>query len=187
MNNQYDYCEKCKCSEFFHGKLKLGLIKNNHYFNIGYLILIAAIGEIKFDSLDKLFNITSISEINGSVCCLYHLLVALDVKKKYSIKSFIEKRFSENFIDFLCNSLSLRKHISLNKLKNHDWIKFSSNNKVKLSIKDIIKITKENKNNILNIDNEKKRECFFNSFDIIKANKSINITDNVLIEKKKSI
>jgi hypothetical protein len=194
----------CRCEEFFHHKLRIfdtdehdqvisstnqSISYNNKrarmpkYFSIGYVVLVAAIGGLNFDSLNILFNYFSKEDDNS--CCLYHFLV--DIEKanninRFSIHSFIS-RYSELFRDFLCQSLSFKT--AKGNLKSHPWLKSQTiHSRVKLSLKEIIKITRDYK--APNTTDDKKFQSFINNYEIIRSNNgdiSYHIKDKIINHK----
>lgn len=185
LNIEQDEINKCKCFDFFH-KRKMPYYKHN--FNLGYLLLISALGGLNFESLSEFLQ-SNINIKSYNICCLFHLLLELEKNSKYIIKvsDFINRHyFSENFIDFLCLSLSFEPKSNQNLLiMNHPWIKISTYifmnnnlNKVRVSMKEIIKISKKFSNEENKESKEIKLNIFMNKFEIIvQNNKSIKKED----------
>ena len=171
----------CKCFDFFHKK---NISIHNQYFNLGYILLISALGGLNFESLTNYLDSESIINYNDK-CCLLHLLLENEKnsKSKIKISNFINSHFfSENFINFLCLTLTFQPKSNQNSLvMNHPWIKISTYiymnnklNKVRVNMKEIIKISRR----LLNLDNinsmDLKLNIFMNKMEIIvQNNKSI--------------
>jgi hypothetical protein len=151
----------------------------NQIFSLGYILLIAALGGNKLDCFDKLDNINSYQDIINKdldPCCLFHLLLSTDSNKKFSIKSFLKKsKYSDSFFDFLCQTMSLKQknYNSAKLLMNHTWIKQATlikGNIIKVSLQELIKITKESRKINITSFNEKKFNNFINNYEIILSN-----------------
>jgi hypothetical protein len=167
------------------------------YFNIGFLILTSALGGNKFKTLVVLENLHNFSRNNKYIefdklnfCCLLHFLLSLEsscsilASNKMKISNFITRsKYSDNFFDFLCKTLSFSGQFDETyrlTIINHPWIKINNfinlnnnNSKVKISFKEMIKIVREGKSsknfgqdfvNIKNFSN------FLNSIEIILYN-----------------
>jgi hypothetical protein len=61
------------------------------------------------------------------------------------------------------------------------------NNKITISLKEIIKISRDNKKLKVLADTDKKMDSFVNSYEIIKTNKHSNISVNEILNNKRSI
>lgn len=186
------------------------------YFHVGFLNLISALGGIRFKIFDLVEDVNLLrydkTEIDEklNLCCLYHFLISLEKScsaidsYKMKISNFINKsRFSDNFLDFLCKTLSFSGHFDeayRNGIINHPWIKVNNfinlnNNysRVKISFKELLKIVREGKSakNFGQDSLNTKNFCnFLNSLEIILYNNNfINYDDvfNATILKKKVI
>jgi hypothetical protein len=184
------HINRCRCEEFFHQKIKLfdytkqdRVLSTNKsinydlkrpripkYFNIGYVLLIVAIGGIDFDAITGLFEH---SHIDSNSCCLLHFLMETESRGKFTISNFLSC-YSSEMIDFLCQILSFRSNVCISSLKSHPWLRSHSiRTNVKLSLKEIIKITRDNKS--ADTQGDKRLEQFANSYEIIRSNnKEIN-------------
>jgi len=201
---------KCKCVEFFHKNFFTNF--SNQYFKLGYVLLICASGGLNFESLSIFFeefsniNNTTFLKIKKNMCCLYHLLLSIEedeerkINSKIKISNFINnKYFSDNFLDFLCQCLSFSQKPNHNTLiTNHPWIKITNYiymnnncNKVRVIMKEVIKISREFKRYQLKLNNvnEAKLNNFLNNFEIILSNnKHIRKDELILaIETKKDV
>jgi hypothetical protein len=205
----------CSCSEL----LKLLSSYNNknkmwsQFFSLGIVLLNSAIGGLEVDSINLFKNVLIDKTFNLSeICCLYHLLIKLEEeyisnkKTLLLISNLIKNKFTDNFTDFLCKTLSFHymdssdnKRITVS-INSHKWIKVNNyiylNNKlskIRVSIKEIIKVIREGKklrnNNIEIISHERKLFNFLANFEIIFANTSkvVNLEEySNLIQTKKS-
>ena len=190
LNNLIIPNSRCKCFDLFHKNFMNNF--SNQYFKLGYVLLICASGGLKFDSLSIFFeeysNILKENK-NNKICCLYHLVISFEeavtptskTVSKLKISNFINSKiFSENFIDFLCKSLTLQPKANHNSaVVNHPWIKITNYiqmnnnfNKVRVCMKEVIKISREFKRCQLKQTNhnEAKFNNFFNNFEIILSN-----------------
>jgi hypothetical protein len=187
---------KCKCFDFFHKKV---LANKNQYFNLGYILLISAMGGINFEIL-SLFLEGEVMYTNSSSCCLLHFLIDLDKKSNHKLKltNFINtKLFSDNFMSFLCLTLSFDpKSNQDSQVMNHQWIKISNYiymnnnlNKVRVNMKELIKISRILKNDLNREAQDKKLNTFLNKFEIIlQNNKSLkNLEMLRWLETKKEV
>jgi hypothetical protein len=117
------------------------LTKKFDFFDIGYLLLHAALGGLKIINFSEYscsheadLDLTTINihESNGDIqtscCCLYHCVEKTEknLETKLKITNFINnKRFTQEFIDFLCLCTSfdlLERNVTFCKLKNHSWL-----------------------------------------------------------------
>jgi hypothetical protein len=197
-NNDKVCNDYCKCKTFFHKNFRKYLTNVNPFFDLGYILLICSIGGILFDSLEYFFNKYS-SLVKSNVCCLYHLLIQIEDKyfnddgNKLKISNFINtKYFSDNFIQFLCFTLRFDKNVSNSEITNHPWLKISNYielnnyfNKVKVNMKEIIKISREVKRSVISPisntnSNEKKYHNFLNNFEIIISNNKFIRKDHLI-------
>jgi hypothetical protein len=207
LNHLKHNLAKCKCVELFHKNFFNNF--SNQYFKLGYVLLICASGGIKFESLSiffEEFSNTNNTSFLKNKCCLYHLLVSIEedeerkIKSKLKISNFINNKiFSENFLDFLCQSLSFSQKPNHNFLiTNHPWIKITNYihmnnnfNKVRVIMKEVIKISREFKRSQLkqNNYNEAKLNNFLNNFEIILSNNKLIKKDELIlaIETKKDV
>ncbi len=64
---------------------------------------------------------------------------------KLTIPRLIKSKFSQNFIDFICltTSYDLDKELSFSFVRNHQWLTTESNNDIKLSIEELLNISKD--------------------------------------------
>lgn len=214
IHNNSNNKDNCKCFNFYHKHLLDKFLKdnnsnnkNNHllnnfvshssdyyhinaqFFHLGYLILISALGEIEFDSLNYIFNnMSNLNISNKSNNNLLQILLSIEEssplikKSKIKIQNFINNtNFSDNFLDFISQCLSFTND-NKSYLFNHPWLKVNNyiilnNNlsKVRVNLKELIKITRESKklsntHNYSSSVNEKKLLNFLNNFEIILAN-----------------
>ena len=191
-SNEYTYDKHFKLIQDLYNKY---LPNNNQFFYLGYILLSCASSHIKeFKSIEYLLQNSEI--LISKKCCLYHLLIYIEKtninlkQNKIKISNFINnKLYSDNFINFLCNTLSFDNNKT--QIYNHPWIKVSNYvqlnnniNKVRVSMKEIIKISGSL---MKSITNEKKYFHFLNNFEIILSNnRSIKREDiiNLMINKK---
>jgi hypothetical protein len=180
---------------------------STQFFHLGYLLLISALGGAKFDILDHVLNneITNFYTLeNKKHRNLFSLLISLQEnsnfnkksKNKFTIQNFINsKNFSENFVDFISQCLTFNQN-NTNNLFLHPWLKVNNyiqlNNsvsRVRVSLKELIKITRESKKSQTNVYNKERMNNFLNNFEIIlSSNQSIR-TDELIksINGKKSV
>jgi len=119
------------------------LTKKFDYFDIGFILIYTAIGGMEIINFTE-FTCTHDSEGEGNgidspknnsvlnpsqcCCCLYHCIEKTEKKldTKLKITNFINnKRFSQEFIDFICLCTSydlLERNVTFSKLKNHSWL-----------------------------------------------------------------
>jgi len=177
----------------------------NQYFKLGYILLIVSSGGNKFDILNYFFDKYQTILPNTKKCCLLHLLIQLEEEINspgmYKLSNFINNKiYSDNFLDFLCKCLSLdQKPTSSIHVVNHPWIKISNYvhlnnnvNKIRVSMKEVLKITREFKRHNIkgtNINNDSKLKNFLNNFDIILSNNKNIRRDEILkgIETNRSV
>jgi hypothetical protein len=185
LKQQNIQVNNCRCEKFFHQKLKLfdytkqekvhstnqSINYDNKlpcmpkYFNIGYVLLIISLGGINFDSLKEVFDYTY---LDRDICCLLHLLIDIEstVGGKFKITNFLSS-YSNDMIDFLCHMVSFKGNNDISNLKNHIWFRSHPRTKVRLSLKEIIKVTRDNK---LPSGQENRLQMFINNYEIIRSN-----------------
>lgn len=171
--------------------------KPNFISNFGYIILKMALGGYQFDAFNSSETLKLIQNKREKFCCYLHLLLDSEknLKHKNTIKNYLKiNNFSESFIDFMCKSLSFNyKHnladlLATPFMKQFHLIKSESS---KVSLKEVIKITKESKKSSrINQNTDKKILNFLNNFEIILSNnKELRKQDiyNLIKSKPKTI
>jgi len=158
---------------------------NNQFFFLGYILLISALGGMKFDIFQIISKIP-LSKV-GKSCCLFHYYISLEKTNKiFKISNFInEKRFTKYFIEFLCKTLSFENNtfftLYQNSIYSHPWVKghlnFDLYSNVKLNLSVIIRLVRESKKK-LKTKNEKKLDYLLNNISIIIANNKGSISMN---------
>jgi hypothetical protein len=200
--------KKCSCYTFFHKDFKfLNTTNTSQFFYLGYILMICGLGGIKVPIMEYIENISYpyIKELlsyhsNIKSCCFFHLLTSMEEhdpnlkRSKFSLSSFINnQRYSQNFIDFLCKCLYLdfdqNSQTNLRIISNHPWLRGSIvdniRSYVKVSMKELIKLTKEKKKeNNINLS-KKKLDIFLNNLEIIVSNNQ-HITEKFLAEMLES-
>ncbi len=115
------------------------LTKKFDFFDIGYLLIYAALGGMDIINFTEYTCIHENNEekdqkekntlkYQAGCCCLFHCVEKYEkcLKTKLKITNYINnKRFTQEFIDFLCLTTSydlLERNVDFSKLKNHSWL-----------------------------------------------------------------
>lgn len=213
---QINQPNKCKCYEYFHKNYKFLEIfysnfTNSQLFSVGYILLICTLGTMNFEILDNLEYYFNLFLKNASLkklqtCCFYHLITSMElflinqkitekIKNKFSISYYAsKKKFSDNYINFLCRTLTFDPQGALFKntkaILNHAWLSSltKQNSSVKINLKELVKISRETQKSLIQNFNEKKLQNFLTNFEIILSNNRLNKEEFLKrLNEKKSI
>ena len=155
---------------------------NGTLFNLGLIILNIALGGYNFDSFNSKETIELLKNKKKDYCCYLHLLLSSESKQKHknTVRNYLTvMKYSDYFIDFLCKALNFQNKYDIKSLLSTSFIKYidtSKKSSIKVSVKELIKITKESKRcSRVNQTNDKKILNFFLNLEIILTNnKTIN-------------
>ncbi len=161
MPNFLNYSIECKCFEICHRELF------NPFIKLGYILLMCSLGCKKFESFD-----IALKTIDYTKCCLYHNILNIEYPlNKFNVGTFIEKRNSSYFVDFICMCTNYN-NIDKELIYYHEWFKIINVNKIKISTKELIKAAKINKKHRLT-DVKKLQKLFLKKFyNIVKTYKN---------------
>lgn len=157
-NNNNDY--QNSLSNSFLGSNNLMKAKLQlEIFDLGLILLDCSLINIS-SFLDYLLNYECSHNKDQGCCCFYHCIVKYEKEdancpKKLKISKFInEVRFSKEFINFLCYSMSYKynPNISYKLLREHIWLiaeddsgNFDTQNRIILELEELIKISNSQK------------------------------------------
>jgi hypothetical protein len=178
IRNDKSNVNLCDCKKFLIEFSKKYNIKLNSYFCLGFLILKLITGNINIPVFDIILN-NNVSKKD----CLYHTLLNieknyLNPKENLLIYNLI-KLYPNSLENFLCECLSFNNSLGIN--PQNTWLNsYDIQQKIKLSMKEIINITKkyDSKNKFKNIN------YLLKNFEIIYNNIKINEGDKSSIKNK---
>ena len=177
-NDKLNNKNLCDCKKFLIEFSKKYNIKLNSYFCLGFLILKIITANLNLPVFDIILN-NNISKKD----CLYHTLISIEKNylnsKENLLISNLIKLYPNSIENFLCECLNFSNNVGIN--PQNAWLNsYDIHQKIKLSMKEIINITKkyDSKNKFQNINQ------LLKNFEIIYNNIKINEGDKSSIKNK---
>ena len=177
-NDKLNNKNLCDCKKFLIEFSKKYNIKLNSYFCLGFLILKIITANLNLPVFDIILN-NNIPKKD----CLYHTLISIEKNylnsKENLLISNLIKLYPNSIENFLCECLNFSNNVGIN--PQNAWLNsYDIHQKIKLSMKEIINITKkyDSKNKFQNINQ------LLKNFEIIYNNIKINEGDKSSIKNK---
>jgi hypothetical protein len=130
------------------------ILKKLDMFDLGFLLIYSTMGGLEIFDASQYICSHNDSRGESTCCCFFHCIENFENEssndKKYKTTQIIKKKYSVEFISYICEITSYRfKYNSIfsnNKIKNHPWLvslteKHSQASEMNLNLEELLKVS----------------------------------------------